>query len=776
MNLTHYGQSLADIDDFDDTGLALSDEEDNGQLDRSIVNKMHFGGFDDDEKEAKDDTDRPKSKNEVMKELIAKSKMHKYERQMAKQEDDDIRAGLDEDLNDIRGLLNIEKRKPLPSQNRLFAKTELENNRKLEEEGDSKKDDDDYEDYDKALRDLAFDRRAQATDRTKTEEELAVEEKEQLEKAERARKRRMEGLDSESEDEGRHSHKRGNKKQRKSGAPQGDDLDDDYLDEMEGEKHQLGAGLTLDDIQNGAYDLNADMESGDDEDDSGEDDEDDDNEDDDEDEESEIDDLEGDEMPDFGDDDDDDMNELGQHGTVVKKHSKPTKTASSDTATGEIPYTFECPTTHSELLSIMDGLKVEDVVTVVKRIRVLYHVKISPSNKEKMAGFLGVVVDHLGYVASTVSPLPTKVLEALGQHIFEMAQQVPDAAAQVFTNKVKQMHGDMSKKLRLGQKSSCWPDVEELTILRSLGQVFSTSDLNHLVATPASLFMAQALSQCPTRTETDVGRGLFLTRMFLEYQTISKRLVPEALNFLHRSIVMLVPESAFAGQIPGTFPLTDEPSTLMIEDTHGKSLTSIPSISLEQLVNEGDGEKDNTVRLSLMQASFRMIEQYLQLYASTPALVEIFEPTLLLVKQIQTVTWHKELKTLIDHVQDRLERQIKFCVEKRIKTPLRMQQHRPIPIAQHLPKFEKGYSMDRHYDPDHERSSTAKLEAQLKKEKKGAMRELRKDNMFMAREKAKMKKQKDEDYNKMIKGVMTILEGDQAEKNRMEREKMRESR
>jgi nucleolar protein 14 len=112
-------------------------------------------------------------------------------------------------------------------------------------------------------------------------------------------------------------------------------------------------------------------------------------------------------------------------------------------------------------------------------------------------------------------------------------------------------------------------------------------------------------------------------------------------------------------------------------------------------------------------------------------------------------------------------------MEKRIKTPLRMQQHRPVPIAQHLPKFEKAYSMDRHYDPDHERSGTAKLESQLKKEKKGAMRELRKDNMFMAREKAKMKKQKDEDYNKMIKGVMTILEGDQAEKNRLERESKR---
>lgn len=102
-----------------------------------------------------------------------------------------------------------------------------------------------------------------------------------------------------------------------------------------------------------------------------------------------------------------------------------------------------------------------------------------------------------------------------------------------------------------------------------------------------------------------------------------------------------------------------------------------------------------------------------------------------------------------------------------------MQQHRPIPIAQHLPKFEKGYSMDRHYDPDHERNAMAKLQAQLKKEKKGAIRELRKDNMFIARENAKIKKQKDEEYNKYVKGVMSILEGDQAEKNRLEREKKR---
>ncbi|CAO3633792.1 unnamed protein product [Cunninghamella blakesleeana] len=778
LNLTHYGQSLADIDDFDDTGLALSDDEDNGQLDKSIVEKMHFGGFDDDQNDENDQSDRPKSKNEIMKEIIAKSKLHKYERQMAKQEDDDIRADLDEELNDIRSLLDTNKRKPLPSQSNLFARAENEKKLLDEEEDNKKKVDDSYEDYDKALRELAFDRRAQATDRTKTEEEIALEEKEKLEKAERARKRRMEGLDSESEDED-HKHHHNKKQRKKAGAPQGDDLDDDYYEELEEEESKkLGTGLTLEDIQSGKYSLDDDLDDGEESEEESEESEESEEEDDD-DEESDIDDLEGDEVPHF--DEDEDMNILGQDGKIVKSSNKKSSKVSTKESSGEIPYTFECPLTHGEFLSIMEGLKAEDALTVIKRIRILYHVKISPENKQKISSFLGVVVDHLGYVASTISPLPTELLESLCEHIFEMAQQVSDAASDIFISKIKKMHHDMSQKIRLTGNnkkdkslSSCLPDVEDITILRSLGQVFSTSDLNHLVATPASLFMAQALAQCPIQTELDIGRGIFLTQLFLEYQAVAKRFVPEALNFLQLILVLLSPKSVFKKSIiPGLFPLSENHSfSLHIKDIKMDDVEHIPTITLDQFVVEDDENNNNDqLKLSLLQATLRILEKYLQLYASTPALIEVFEPILLLINEIQSLEWHEELKTLITTLQERLQRQVKFCKEKRLKTPLRMQQHRPIPIAQHLPKFEKAYSMDRHYDPDHERNAMAKLQAQLKKEKKGAMRELRKDNMFIARENAKIKKQKDEDYNKYVKGVMSILEGDQAEKNRLEREK-----
>ena len=69
----------------------------------------HFGGGDDQQREdgEEDDPDRQKSKAEVMKELIAKSKAHKFERQQIKMADEELRQQLDDDFGDLRSLHSI---------------------------------------------------------------------------------------------------------------------------------------------------------------------------------------------------------------------------------------------------------------------------------------------------------------------------------------------------------------------------------------------------------------------------------------------------------------------------------------------------------------------------------------------------------------------------------------------------------------------------------------------------------------------------------------------
>ena len=67
-------------------------------------------------------------------------------------------------------------------------------------------------DYDQHVRELALDKRAQPKDRAKTEEELALEAKEALEKAERKRQKRMRGESDSESDDGRPSRLKGRRK------------------------------------------------------------------------------------------------------------------------------------------------------------------------------------------------------------------------------------------------------------------------------------------------------------------------------------------------------------------------------------------------------------------------------------------------------------------------------------------------------------------------------------------------------------------------------------
>ncbi|KAI0787126.1 Nop14-like family-domain-containing protein [Irpex lacteus] len=219
--LTHYGQSLSNLDDFDNVGLGLDEEEeaDLGAIDRRTVQKSHFGGFDDDEEEDEDEDGEPerkKSKAEVMSEVIAKSKEHKFARQAQQEEDESLRHQLDEELNDLRSLLYA----PDPAEKReAVAEVEETGTKAAPITLPVDEKDQEYDQF----------KRAKPKDRTKTEEERALEEKEALEKAEKQRLRRMQGLeDSDDEDEGG----KGKGKKRQRG---GDDLDDDFMDEEEGD-------------------------------------------------------------------------------------------------------------------------------------------------------------------------------------------------------------------------------------------------------------------------------------------------------------------------------------------------------------------------------------------------------------------------------------------------------------------------------------------------------------------------------------------------------------
>ncbi|KAG6866122.1 hypothetical protein C0991_008430 [Blastosporella zonata] len=741
--LTHYGQSLSKLDDFDNVGLGLDDdEEDTGKIDADVVKHTHFGGFDDEDEDDSEEPARKKSKAEVMAEVMAKSKEHKLRRQMEREQEDNVRHELDQDFEALRALIYAPDPSSTGSNSIPLGTTTAASAQPAVLTLPTAP-----EDYDQHVRELAFEKRAKPKDRTKTEEELAQEEKEALEKAERRRRKRMLGLEeSDSEDEGKSRGKR------KRG---GDDLEDDFVDEDEWDG--LGAGLK------GAAEIDEEDEGSvsDEEEESGA-------------EEGEE------ESDDEGEESDDSENEAeeGEHEALISAKKSSTLKSAKGKAK-DLPFTFPCPSTHDEFLAIVDNVSDDDVPIVIKRIRALYHTSLGADNKFKLQTLATILIDHVLYITSPPEPRFSLVSSIL-PHIDALTQAYPVRAAEHFVEKVTLMHKNLKRGLARGaldQEAKTWPGLPELSLLRIIGSTWSTSDLNHAVISPTRVLFGAYLGLGRVRSLSDIASGLFLCTLFLQFEDLSKRLVPEAINFLINTVLHLAPHHyKTVASLPGFFPSPDFRSDLcrpLALNTKVRSKVAPQKPNLAALLQLD--EPTEQAKVDMISLALTLHGKYADMYKSLDGFIELYEPILEILKDVDNANLPKALQTQLTGLIDTLGRLLKFS--RQARQPLRLQAHKPIPIPTYIPKFETTTSNYlRRQDPDHERNEASKLRNQYKQERKGAIRELRKDAKFLAGVEQEKQKEKDRAYNSSMKRVFGSLEGERAEEKAMEREKSKEKR
>lgn len=256
------------------------------------------------------------------------------------------------------------------------------------------------------------------------------------------------------------------------------------------------------------------------------------------------------------------------------------------------------------------------------------------------------------------------------------------------------------------------------------------------------------------------------------------------LNLLNNAVLLLAPHSfTSVERLPGVFPTPDV------------FRTELASLK----VSKQSGEPSKRLNFSteaqpadLLYNALVLIEKYAELWVSSVSFVEMMGPLQAILNGIIS----KKLPSLLQVsspfltkyplalaqascFQDRLTRTINALdrmlkLSSKDRRPLRLQSHKPVPIPTFIPKFEEGFQPGRPvFDPDTARNETAKLKALVKKERKGAIRELRKDNRFIAEERAKMRDEKDQAYNAKIRSIMAGLETERAEEKDYERAKAR---
>ncbi|XP_072262617.1 nucleolar protein 14 [Pyxicephalus adspersus] len=754
--LTHYGQSLAALEKLNDPVDSDSDTEERGALSAALT-AAHFGGGGLLRKKApseqnEEEPEKPKTRKELIEELIAKSKTEKRERQTQREKALELTEKLDSDWKSIQSLL---------------AHKTPKSERKTEAEKPKP------DDYDKIVRELGFEMKAQPSDRMKSEQEIAREEQERLQKLEAERLRRMRGEDDKSKKKSKHIS--------------ADDLMDGFILDKDDRlmlsykdgKVNLPESEEADE-KNGNIDGKEEEEPTEEDDGSGAGDEGSEAAEDDDDDEEEEDGSEEDE-DDEGSDASDNYSDLESNAEsieedeeeVVKPKKKKDKIKEKEAieASSELPFTFDVPESQESFQSLLRDKPTEKQLIILERIQKCNHPSLAEGNKAKLGKLFGFLLDYIIDLTEQETP-DLQTVDKLIVPLYNLCQMFPETAAEC----VREVLQDIARTLDEAIESkgrAAYPALHVLLYFKIIAILFPTSDFWHPVVTPAVTVMSQLLTKCPVSSLEDVAAGLFICCMFLEYVSLSQRFVPEVINFLLGILHLATARRPSIGYfVVPPFKHHGKSSELLLADSEKDikswKKTQMPLTAINGL-NTEDGTEINHFRLTCVAVSLDLLKRCVNMYGSLPAFREIFHPVSLLIHEhLPRSTYPQEIQDLCQNILDDIERH-----GKKPYQPLVFEKQAPVPMKMFMPKVMPVLEFGKKQGSNKVERERKKLIHKHRRELKGAVREIRRDNQFLARVKLSETIDRDAERKKKVKELFNSLSTQEGEWKALRRRKMK---
>ncbi|NWV25589.1 NOP14 protein, partial [Origma solitaria] len=734
--LTHYGQSLAEIEKLNDIVDSDSDTEERGALSAELT-AAHFGGGGGllrkkiPNEQQDEDEERPKSRKELLEEMIAKSKQEKQERQTRRESALELTEKLDKDWKEIQTLI---------------ARKTPKSERKDKEAEKPKPDE-----YDMIVRELGFEMKAKPSERLKTEEELAKEEQARLQKLEADRLRRMHGIDEQT-----------NKK--RPSHMSADDLADGFILDKD-DRRLLSYKDGKINIENEEVE---EEEEGEEED----------NENEEESEEESASDGEEDDAADGHSDLESDLeSEEEAAGNKAEKKHKANENESQnvekldpkrEAAKSELPYTFAAPESYETFKSLLAGRTIEQQLIILERIQKCNHPSLAVGNKAKLEKLFGFLLEYIGELATLDLP-ELRTIDKLVLPLYNLCQMFPEAASDSIKFILRDAAHDLEEVIEVKGRATL-PSLDTLIYLKIVSLLFPTSDFWHPVVTPAFVYMSQLLTKCRITTLQDVIKGLFICCLFLEYVSLSRRFAPELINFLLGVLHISLPKNQAQGYTvvhPFT-PVGKNLELLLVcdkEDLESWEKQNVP-LSVVTRLKETSRTEINHIRLSCLALCFDLIKKCAALYESLPSFHEIMRPVrILLTKHVPVSEYPQKMQEWYRSALKELENKVKHY------TPLICEKKKPVPLKQYTPKIVKVLEFGRKQVGSKKEQERKQLIQRHKRELKGAIREIRKDNQFLARMQLSEIMERDSARKRKVKELLGSLATQEGEWKAMKRKK-----
>lgn len=149
--------------------------------------------------------------------------------------------------------------------------------------------------------------------------------------------------------------------------------------------------------------------------------------------------------------------------------------------------------------------------------------------------------------------------------------------------------------------------------------------------------MGSYLGLCRVRSIQDIASGLFLCTLFLQFEELSKRFVPEAVTFAINTVLHLAPHNYHdAASLPGSFPTPDfksERSTALSLDTKKAKQLTVGSPDLPQIL--AGASSDEQSKLNLLSLALDLLCRFAEMYKDLDAFVELYDPILQVLENVK---------------------------------------------------------------------------------------------------------------------------------------------
>ncbi|XP_013165719.1 PREDICTED: nucleolar protein 14 [Papilio xuthus] len=810
--LTHRGQTLEQIEKFDDPRSDDEDEEGGkrfGGLDDEFVSDGHFGGGILSKTDAQDGA---KSHKDLIEQLIAESKKRKAEKQKEKEQTLDLTEKLDSEWKDLQPVVFKKARVEESLIDKLLSKA------------------DKGQDYDKMMRELKFEKRGTPSDGLKSTEKQEAEERKKLEELERQREQRM------LPEEEANAPKTNPTALKHRSA---DDLDDNFV--LEDEKEFMlaydkeGKPLVPEHVlkdftvpnakpkfNDGISDTSSEGEEGSEDDDENEEGSESDegtnenekvesvNEEDNKKEKSitdnnlianigseasvdESDDDDEEISDEKSNDKDNELNKLKVNGVSKEEESENCDDESGDDdesnkndefddlrdlkesedesddemleeSSQKIDSFFDLKSEEgTNLKELLTGKSPSQQSAALQKIIKSYDPSLSENNKELLSRLYAHMLQYVNDIFSNLNDegeimKSFLIFDKLVPHFYDLAHTNKVSAKKFICDLLKEKHDKFKKNPKKV------PDLDTLIFFKLVSLLYPTSDFRHPVTTPSLIFMSEILTYCRFKDAYSVSRGFFVAALILEYTALSKRFVPAAVNFL-RGILYLSANTSVLNpiQVVPPFRLHKDVKILNLEDDCSK-VAFETKMSAKDLIRT---DIDDAFKITCLLTCVLMLKELFDNYNDLEAQEAIFEAHIKLLGRLDLDLYPKKVRSTVSEVLQHM----KESLEVKTYTPLAREKVRPKALRLYEPDIQEVFTGSKSSKLSREKAEKARLQSKYKKEMKGALREIRRDKAYIASVKIKQKIHSDNIRKEKVKQIYKDASIQQGELNKLKRMK-----